>query len=271
MLSFFKHNDSSLAQIHVYTDDELFFRNIFGERVECHPLTPEIVKLWRGDIDFVHRVKVKMLQDFTASHHGVFLYLDTDTFIVADLSAVFKNIESGNVYMHTDEGSLSDKSNPILKKTHKFVSHQAVLVDNSQVKIPPTTKMFNAGVLGFNSKQSDVLENVLNLTDAMYPLFQKHVVEQLAFSFYLPQMGIVQTAERWIFHYWDFKEFRNVLKDYFDAHANASFEEHLANVDKLDPREWITPKNEFEQRKGLTKFSDKLMNRKWEMPDKKFW
>ena len=278
MLSFFKHNSPTTAQVHVYTDDENFFKNIFGARVVCHRLTHEIVTLWRGDIDFVHRVKVKMLQDFVASTpegihtgQGVVLYLDTDTFIVDDLSPVFKNIESGNVYIHTNEGNLSDKSNPILRKTHKFVSHQTVPVNDVSVKIPASTTMFNAGVLGFGSKQADVLENVLRLTDAMYPMFQKHVVEQLAFSFYFQQIGIVQTAERWIYHYWNFKEFRRVLKDYFNAHSNISFEQHLSNVDKLDPREWIQPKEQFEQRNGLKKLSDKLLGRKWQMPDKKFW
>lgn len=265
LLSFFKYNSPSFARIHIYTDDEKFFKNIFADRVECLPLTLETVKLWRGDIDFVHRVKVKMLQDFVTTHQGVFVYLDTDTFIVDDLSPVFKNIESGNVYMHTDEGSLSDKSNPMLRKTHKFVSHKAVPVYGQPVRIPATTTMFNAGVLGFSSKQVEVFENVLYLTDAMYPLFPKHVVEQLAFSFYFQQTGIVQTAEKWIYHYWNFKEFRRVLTEYFEANPNATFDQHLKSVDKLDPREWIKPKLAFEQRSGWWKTFAKLRGKSWEI------
>ena len=130
--------------------------------------------------------------------------------------------------------------------------------------------MWNAGVLGFNSKKSNVLNDVLKLTDSMYPMFPKHVVEQLAFSFYFTRNGIVQAAEDWVYHYWDFKEFRSVLNAYFNTHQTLALENHLNNVEKLDPREWIKPKREFENQSGLKKLVAKLTGKNWQTPELDF-
>ena len=270
MLSFFRHNAPQLAEVHVYTDDALFFKNIFRQAVSCHDLPQATVKKWRGEIDFVHRVKVEMLRDFVSTQQGNVLYLDTDTFVLSNLTEIFTRLESGNLYMHTDEGALSDKANPMMRKTHKFVSRQAIPVNGVSVKLPPDMHMWNAGVLGFNTKKSELLNDVLNLTDAMHPLFPKHVVEQLAFSFYINRNGIVQPAEQWIYHYWDFKEFRVVLQQYFEAHPTATFEEHFANLDKLDPREHVKPKQAFERRPRWWKMLMKLRGKSWEFGEKWF-
>jgi hypothetical protein len=37
---------------------------------------------WRGSIDFVHRVKIKILQDAAQKYEGKFIYLDTDTYFL---------------------------------------------------------------------------------------------------------------------------------------------------------------------------------------------
>ena len=270
MLSFFRHNALQLAEVHVYTGDALFFKNIFRQAVSCHDLPPATVKKWRGEIDFVHRVKVEMLRDFVSNHQGNVLYLDTDTFVLSDLSEIFTRLESGNLYMHTDEGALSDKANPVMRKTQKFVSHQAIPVNGVSVRLPPDTHMWNAGALGFNTKKSELLNDVLNLTDAMYPLFPKHVVEQLAFSLYMNRNGIVQPAKQWIYHYWDFKEFRVVLQQYFEANQHSTLEEHLANVERLDPRGHVKPKQAFERRPGWWKMFMKLRGNGWNMENRWF-
>jgi predicted glutamine amidotransferase len=83
ILSYYKHNKESKNRIVIYTENEQFFKNILPSEVVYINITPEKIKEWRGKINFVHLVKIKIIQDIASRYNGNFLYLDTDTFFTS--------------------------------------------------------------------------------------------------------------------------------------------------------------------------------------------
>ncbi len=208
MLSFYKTNPCPKVCIVVYTDAVPYLQSYLGDRVQYREIDQEKIDSWKGDIDFVHRVKIKMLQDFISAHSGHILYADTDTMFCADVSELYQNIAVGKRYMHQNEGMIGDEANAIMKKVNRFFQSRAMAerIDISYENIANLC-MYNAGVLGFGSEQDQMISKSLTFTDYVYPKFPKHVIEQLAFSLYMQELGPVYEAKKEIFHYWNFKNF----------------------------------------------------------------
>jgi hypothetical protein len=191
--------------VYVYTDQASWLEPLLPyPQVRFCSLDDKKINEWRGNPPFVHRVKIKVLEDFVQGFEGSVLYLDTDVAFRSRIEPLFEAIEAGGLWMHENEGDVSSEANPILQKTHRFIKA------NPQYGIAPSMKMYNAGLLGFSAAQGrEILPKVLALTDAVYPHFSKHIVEQMAFSWLFQQTGqALHTAEKEIYHYWFFKTFR---------------------------------------------------------------
>ncbi len=222
----------SNLQIWVYTDNPGWFK-MFKDcslPVYFRAIDHNTIKAWRGRIDFVHRVKIELLKDFTKDKNGNILYVDTDVIFTHNIDSLFQNIRAGKLYMHVNEGLVSSKSNPMLTKL------DAHLRDNSHLKVNgrPVNElsMWNAGVLGFNTVYRYLLDEVLAYTDAEYPAFPKHIIEQFAFSVYFQQTGVVKCASPYILHYWNLKEARPLLASFFH-HFNAKSWQDLVAYSSL--------------------------------------
>ena len=237
------------CQIVIYTDNPAYFETRAPEELTIHfeIVDEKTIMDWRGEFNFVHRFKVKMLQHLLNSklETSNILYVDTDTKFRLNLENVFGKIESGVLFMHLDEGNMSSlsKTNPIFRKTLKYARSKSA---SSQL-IPPQQHMWNAGALGFKSKDLEILNRVLDITDQIYAEFPKHIVEQLAFSieFAGQDSRQLQALDQQIFHYWNFKEFRQILKNFFEEHA--SYNEIVEHLQTVDPEVLIQAKLEFEK------------------------
>lgn len=202
LLKFIK-DDASYCIV-LYTDNNSFFDDI-RDHVVFEPMLPEMVQQWKGEHNFVHRVKVMMLLDFVSKYEGKFLYLDSDTWFKKSPEELFKNIDDSNAVMHLPEAQLKSNTNPIIKKIHRFVKANSFKLDNGEeVKIPIEYSMWNAGVIGLTTNTKTILEKVLELTDKMLLAYQKHVMEQLAFSYYLQKEFTPRRCDDVIEHYWRF-------------------------------------------------------------------
>jgi len=192
---------SPQSEVVIYTDDKEFFTQIFGEKSNFHfeDLSPEKVKQWRGQIDFVHRVKVEMLIDASQKYQGNLIYLDGDTYFKSAPEEVFQQITSEQSLMHVRENVLEQGKDPLSKKLTRFLRQHFP-------EIPTKTVMWNAGVLGISPQAQICLRDVLAITDKLYSAYQKHTMEQLAFSYSLQQHTQVLAAEPWIYHYWNQKD-----------------------------------------------------------------
>ena len=183
LLKFIK-SDSGYTII-LYTDNAPYFSDI-SQYVVCEPMTPEMVQEWKGEHNFIHRVKVKMLMQFAQKYEGKFIYLDSDTWFKSHPQPLFDLIDDSNALLHLPEAQLKSNANPIIKKIHRFVEGKEFAINGGEkVSIPAEYYMWNAGVIGLQTPVMPLLERVLQLTDAMLAQYQKHVMEQLAFSYFL--------------------------------------------------------------------------------------
>ncbi|MFB9865283.1 hypothetical protein [Rufibacter immobilis] len=225
-------------------------------------MSADQIQQWRGELDFVHRVKIMVLRDFIQQHEGTVLYLDTDTVITGSLDHIFSLLEDGKSYvMHENEGPISSRKNSIFKKVDTFLR-------NTSTGISPDTPMNNAGVLGFRSSDKQMLDDVLATTDRLYQLYQKHIIEQLAFSFHMNKLAQkpVYTATQEIFHYWDFKEFRGVLNVFFRHFQGQRYQRLVEHMELIQPQKLILPKRAYESLPFFSKAWRKLSGKLWNIP-----
>jgi hypothetical protein len=126
--------------------------------------------------------------------------------------------------------------------------------------------MWNAGLIGLRSDQRRLLDDVLDLTDQFHARYPKHVMEQFAFSYVLSRELALHAADDHVYHYWNFKEFGEVLSAFLAKHQR--FEEVVANRARIDPAMLIRPKLEFERLSPPSRFFRKhLLRRTWALPE----
>lgn len=257
----------------IYTDDAAAFDDLqsFFKTFICIPVTPAQVKQWRGNIDFVHRVKIEIIKDCLNRHDVDLLYCDTDTYVTQPVEALFELIKNEQNLMHQYEGVINRNIHPGFHKWEKFLSSTPIKYNGQTLVFSKQLQMFNAGVVGLQAKQKLILNDVLELTDAIYSRFPKHIAEQFAFSYCFQKSGNVQTADHVIQHYWNLKEFREWLQFFFLTNS----EESVPNlVKKLKHVEAITiqqEKNAFENLPWWQRLSKRITGRGWKIARYKKW
>lgn len=225
------------SQIVVYTDLQAYFKKWLPEGIVYVDTPQEKWEEWKGPRKFVHRAKIQMLRDFAIRVSGNILYCDTDTYFLQSPSPLFTSIGSGELCMHVDEGPLKDSENLVFRKLVKF------LKGYKKELIPAETHMWNAGVLGFQSSDIDLLDRVLELSDNLHSAYPKHVMEQLAFSVVF-QVRKRRDCEEVIFHYWDFKEYRAVLSTFFSENEGLPYSDWAHKLAGILPMDLRKSKNE---------------------------
>jgi hypothetical protein len=219
ILSLLKQIDSSQKlEVWIYTDQRKFFEDFFGTSgpVKCMDLTAERIAQWKGKISFVHRLKIEMLKDAGARFKGSLFYSDGDTYFLSSPLPLFNKVNDRTSLMHVKEGALDQNTDPLSKKILRFVKKHHFQIQNELVGIGPATEMWNAGVIGVSEKNKSLFSLILELTDQMYALYQKHVMEQLAVSFYLQTQSIILPADGVVMHYWNQKkEYQSEIDNFF--------------------------------------------------------
>jgi hypothetical protein len=263
--SFFRLSNQLPVNIVVYTDNESYLRRLLPPNIIYEDLPAEKQRMWRGEIDFVHRLKIEMLIDFCSKYPGNILYLDTDTVFTLSTDSLFQSIAEGKGVMHTCEGPLSVPITSVFVKLSRKIKGRFFLVRGDEMKVPDDQEVWNAGVIGFKSGQANLLFDVLEMTDLIYKIYQSHITEQLSFSVVFSRNFTLVSAWDQVFHYWNFKEFRVLLKQFLAV--NSSFEMVQSNFLSIDPKVLILPKREFEsQPKWKKQWQKHFLGKKWYMP-----
>ena len=254
------------ATVLVYTDNPAHFQAVLGDAagVTYVFIEPAQWRAWRGEIDFVHRVKIKVLQHAAAHYAGQLLYVDTDTIFTQSVAPVFAALAQGERFMHVSEGQLGD-GNSLNRKINRVLQRadRPVLAGET---IGPATRMYNAGVLGLRSLDAPLLAEVLALTEQLYRLYPKHVMEQLAFSVVWAQAGPVREAAPWVYHYWNLKEIRPVLAQLFAPRAGATLADWQARAASLDVPSLAEGKAQFRALPGWRRAVQRWLGRAWQLP-----
>src|SRR5262249_8493194 len=131
---------------------------------------------------------------------GRLVYCDTDTYFLDHPDKVFSRIRPGRTFMHLCEGYLNDSNGAGLRE---FLDRNKLSTITGKFwNITRDALMFNAGVIGMHEADIGLLEEVLHLTDQIYPHVKIHTIEQFAFSACLRQHTKLKEACDVICHYW---------------------------------------------------------------------
>jgi hypothetical protein len=254
------------ATVLVYTDNPAHFRAVLGEAagVAYVPIEPAQWRAWRGDIDFVHRVKILVLQHAAAHYAGSLLYVDTDTIFTQSPADIFSSLSQGQRFMHLSEGRLND-GNALNRKINRVLqARDAPTLAGGP--IAPATRMYNAGVLGLRSTDAPLLAQVLALTEQLYRHYPKHVMEQLAFSVVWARSGPVREAAPWVYHYWNLKEIRPALGTLLAPQPGRPLAEWQARAVWLDVPALAEGKARFRALPGWQRAVRRWLGRAWQLP-----
>ena len=263
----YRPEELSNTEIWIYTDNAGWFTSFKNCTLPLHYrlVDKELIQKWRGTIDFVHRVKIEVLLDFTKDRTGNFLYCDTDVIFTHKMDRMCQGVTANNVYMHMMEGRVSDNGNVLLKKLNNYL-HTA--------KLPPVNgrqlydfNMWNAGVLAFNNSHRHLLTEVLEFTDREYPKFPKHIIEQFAFSIMFQSGHEVKAALPCLLHYWNFKEVRGVFASFLHHFKDADWDTLTRHSGMVQVYDLLLEKTRFLYNRSI---KDKLLGKQWK-PGERDW
>lgn len=248
----------------IYTDNAGYFHQLAESTVPIiyEEVAPAQWQQWRGEIDFIHRIKIEVLLHATRKYGGNTLFLDSDTFFLQSPTPIFHALAAGQHFMHKYESTLSTSSG--LHRTLYDILRQQPPTDWTSHLA--TTKMYNAGAIGLSAADIPLLERVLALTDTLYRIHPSHVMEQLSFSMCLTQAGPVQEVAPYVLHYWHMKDTRPVLAKFFAEHTGQSTLNIMAALAKLPVVEAARQKDRWEEKKRWQRGLLRVIGRGWKWP-----
>jgi hypothetical protein len=197
-------NDS--VQCIVYTDNECAFKKLLpGLPIVYEHLSREKIQSYRGEFDFVHRLKIFVIKDCLTKYKSKVLYMDADTFFLKSTQYLFDRISAEHVIMNYDgynmiEAGNSEEGSWLLMR--KILREKTFEIGGGKVKIPLTARMWNAGVIGVDYQQLTILDQVISLTDQIYAHQPVFTAEQFAFSYIFQTNFSISPTEDYLVHYW---------------------------------------------------------------------
>ena len=229
ILSYYAHTKLSLdnTRVILFTDrPDYFSQYLEGLPVDYVLLTAEKIREMRGRIDFLHRMKISLIEEAFSMIDGNMLYADSDTFFTADPTPLMEQLTPQKCFMHLLEYEFeSMRSLPLpAGKTFRdfleLIEHNTFKLTNGKnITITPQHVSWNAGVMMFHPTHAQYIPDVYALTDQFYPPTQNHACEQYAFSIILQAKAKVQPCEDVIYHYW-YRVKKQIIDMYLYASMN---------------------------------------------------
>lgn len=204
-------NNDILFVIYTDSEREILDKYLVGLPVKLEILSKEQVKSFRGEHDYVFRLKPSVIRDYFLKYKRNILYMDTDTFFLRNPTKMINSISMGQTIMNAEEYDLIDGGD--VETLHWFNLRQGLkqhkyVINGDVTSIPLTTMMWNAGVIGISYEDSPLVNVVINLIDQMYSKCKVFNVEQFATSYILQMNTHLRSSEDYIDHYW-FKSVKN--------------------------------------------------------------
>lgn len=198
------------GQTFLFTDSLAYFEPFLkGFPIRFFLLTPEKIKHMRGNIDFLHRMKIALIEESFQCCNETLLYADSDTFFIQDPSSLEKKTSLQQAFMHLCEyrfDSLLEMTMPAGAPFHAFVKcideNKFLMPDGSALKVGLDQYSWNAGVMVLDHSVMRLLPRVYALTDYFFTATQNHASEQYAFSVVLQNNMTIQSCETYSYHYW---------------------------------------------------------------------
>ena len=225
ILSYYAHSSNRVAKTILFTDKPSWFEPYFIELpIEYIQLTPEKINLMRGTIDFLHRMKIALIEEAFELHQTDILYFDSDTFFVADPMSYMAQLSPQKSFMHLFEyqfESLRNMPLPAGKTFQAFVQlieKTTFFISGKEVKLNAQMSSWNAGVMMLHQSHDRLINDVFQLTDNFFPATKNHASEQYAFSILLQTKTDLTACDAVIYHYW-----YNIKKRIIDEYLPSQF------------------------------------------------
>ncbi|MBB4599987.1 hypothetical protein HNQ93_000533 [Hymenobacter luteus] len=255
------------TQILVYTDAAAAFQQILGSRpyISYPAVSPEQWQAWRGAANKVYLLKIGVLEHAAAHYPGNLLFLDTDTIWRRNPTPLFAAIAAGHFYMHQNEGRLIN-GNTLSRKVYRHLKTHEWEVAGHTFRVTPETELFNSGVIALRSDKAYLLREVMTLAEQLYATYNKHMMEQLAFSLRLAAEGPIADVPDYLWHYWNLKEARPALVQVFHTYGTHPSAELLARLHQLQLPRLHEQELAYRNLPGWRRALRKLVGRRWRLP-----
>jgi hypothetical protein len=234
------------SNVFLFTDQPGFFKAYLeGLPVWYCLLTPEKIQEMRGELGFLHRMKIRIIEEVLNSSKENILYVDSDTFFVRDPAPLFRNIGKDNSVMHTNEYAfnwLKEMPLPAGAPFHAVLNvieeHYFALPGGEKTRFSPALSSWNAGVIMLHSEQQRFLPDVYAITDQLYRQTKNHSCEQYAFSIVLQTKTDVLSCAEFVYHYW-YRVKKQIVDRYLNNRINRSWCSFSMDRRKQEVKKWI--------------------------------
>lgn len=262
ILSFYAHVGEARKAL-LFTDNPEWFNVYFKDlEVKYIQLTAHKIKSMRGEIDFLHRMKIAMIEEAFALTDGNMIYADSDSFFTRDIKHLTDLLSPEQSFMHLREYPFDDLRNMALPAGKTFRAFLELIENNrfklangSDLIITPQHASWNAGVMLFHSSHVRFIPDVYALTDQFFPFTQNHASEQYAFSVVLQDHTSLKSCDEINYHYW-YKVKKQVIDQFLEKNVTSSWalqplQTKIAIVKQwtnelpglLDEHEWVLKDN----------------------------
>lgn len=224
-------------RILVYTDKPGYFEPYLkGLPVEYFLLTPELLEEMLGNTGFIHRRKVAVVDLTFRNFPGEdLLFVDADTFFIADAGPLLKGFETGKSVMHKREYNIekglaaftSFNQAQYPEAFINYISGKAFSIGGKTEHFSKYDYSWNSGVIGLTKDMVTYMPDIYQLTDEFYANSKWFISEQLAFSFILQRTTKIIPADKIVLHYWGKGQkmiVDRLIADLFQQHTAAELQ-----------------------------------------------
>lgn len=190
------------VRIVVYTDDPSTVPA--HELIVCMPVAREQLADYRGPFDYVHRIKLKVLEH-AARHFGTaLLYVDCDTRWLSLPDDVFAQLHrGGRACMHIEEGRIGTAFFPTYVSALERFAPELRALGVTQAR--RDLMMWNAGAIGVPAGSERFFAKALAVNDFLLPRVKpRNWVEQIALSLVAEDEFDMSELGEPLHHYWNY-------------------------------------------------------------------
>lgn len=255
------------TRILIYTDNTAAFQQVLGHREDIiYPaVEPEQWQTWRGAVNKVYLLKIGVLEHAATHYPGNLFFLDTDTIWRRDPRPLFAQIEAGGFFMHQNEGRLAT-GNTLSMKVYKHLRGLEWPSGAHMLRVVPETELFNSGVIAFRSDKVYLLHEVMTLAEHLYAAYNKHMMEQLAWSLRFAAEGPIHDVPEYLWHYWNLKDARPVIGQVVAKYADKPHQVLLQQLLELNLPALHQQELAYRNLPGWHRTLRKLLGKRWKMP-----
>ena len=230
VLSFYAYSRRPYPTTILFTDNESYFHPYFEDLpIQYVMLTAQKIRVLRGSIDFLHRMKIGIIEEAFKLTNDNLLYADSDTFFIDSPAELMDALTSDVSYMHKREYAFESLATMPLPAGVPFraffkliADNSFILSDNSHVRVDVRQFSWNAGVMMFHHSHAYLLPDVYALTEQFYPPTSNHASEQYAFSVVLQNKTSLRACDNVIYHYW-YRIKKSIIDIFLKAYLTEDF------------------------------------------------